>query len=316
MATQTFPKPIILGRRTILRTGGIGSTIYHKIEEVYELSKAKTVGMPPVPPNMTTKDMIVAAEKLKLSYEYYNFAFCGSQGAGSREYPLTNHLPSNFVILGKSSLINGLRNLRNVKMTPNWKHECFDAAPTGETETTIELNYYESAKGDNAMTYVRFWDVPGCGTINCPMQDYFNERSLYVFDALIVVSAGILGEYELNLINAAGACNRPVIVVLSKSEFKAESKARDNFDTTDLSAAEYEAIVQETINEAKKHMQDTLEQAKSTYKSLNVSKIFLVSAVKYRAFLNSDKEIDGLLSFETCDLLVYMLETAKGKRVT
>ena len=200
-------------------------------------------------------------------------------------------------------------------MTPDWKHESSAAAPTGETETTTELNCYESLSGDNAMTYVRLWDVPGCGTINCPMEDYFMKRSLYVFDGLIVASAGILGEYELNLIDAAGACGRPVIVVLTKSELKAESKARDRFDTTDLSTAEYDTIIQETISEAKEHMRDTIEKAKSKYKSLNVSNIFLVSAVKYRAFLGNSKEMDGHLSFETLDLLVYMLEKAKDKRL-
>ena len=83
MATETFPKTIILGRRTILRTGGIGSTIYYKLEAVHELSKAKLTGMPPPPPNMTMQDMQKAAEELHLNYEYYNFAFCGSQGAGN-----------------------------------------------------------------------------------------------------------------------------------------------------------------------------------------------------------------------------------------
>ena len=220
-----------------------------------------------------------------------------------------------FLILGKSSLINSLRKVPNVKKTPDWQHNSSAGAPVGEIETTTELNWYECPQDDNARRYVRLWDVPGCGTLDCPTKNYFIDKHLYVFDCLIMVSAGNLGEYELNLINAAGAAGRMVIVVLSKSELKAESKARDRHDTTDLSVTDYQPIVEDTINEAKAHMQATIEKAKSKYTSLDVSKIFVVSSVKYREFFRNPNEINALLTFQTSKLLVYLLKTAKNKRL-
>lgn len=200
-------------------------------------------------------------------------------------------------------------------MTSDWEHNSSAAAPTGEIETTTEINCYKSAEGDNAMPYARLWDIPGCGTIKCPMQDYFMRKSLYAFDCLIVVSEGTLHEPEMDLIDVAGACNRPVIVVLTKAELKAESKARDTYDTTNVPAAVYELIVLDTIKEAKESMWAMIEEAKSKYRSLKVSEVFVVSPVKYRDFLKSGKEVDALLSFETSKLLVYLLETGIENRV-
>jgi GTPase SAR1 family protein len=222
---------------------------------------------------------------------------------------------NNSAVLGKSTLINSLRNLPNCRQTENWTHDIFLAAPTGEKETTIETNQYGWRTDNAEIKYLRLWDSPGCGTINNRTETYFADRYLYVFYCLIMVTSGSLGEYELKILNDAGAYKRPVVIVLSQSELKAESKARDYYDRTNLSVDEYKPICDETSNEAKENMLDTILKARPDYPSLDVSSVFVVSAVKFRDFLKTNSETDALLSFETSKLLNYLLKEAEAKRI-
>ncbi|CAF3379177.1 unnamed protein product [Rotaria socialis] len=125
--TLAFAAPVLI-------VGAIGATgviVIDYIKKAIQQSRERAPGMPKPPPGecMTApgrskKDMEKAAQELGLKYKYYNFGFCGPQGAG------------------KSSLINSLRDLPNVEKTQDWNHDIFNAAPTGETETTTRLNQY------------------------------------------------------------------------------------------------------------------------------------------------------------------------------
>ena len=66
--------------------GTVVIAIIERVKKEIELSKIKAFGMPPPPPGMKKRHMEDAAEKLKLDYQYYNFVFCGPQGAGGEIY--------------------------------------------------------------------------------------------------------------------------------------------------------------------------------------------------------------------------------------
>jgi hypothetical protein len=66
----------------VLLLGVIGAAVYDQIKEAIERGKKKALGMPQPPPGYSKKDMRNAAKKLGLKYKYYNFGFCGPQGAG------------------------------------------------------------------------------------------------------------------------------------------------------------------------------------------------------------------------------------------
>ncbi|CAF4274380.1 unnamed protein product [Rotaria socialis] len=237
----------------VLIAAANGDTVVNMLDCIKKLIqqiRERAPGMPKPPPGRSKKDMKKAAQELGLKYKYYNFGFCGPQGAD-----------------------------------------------------------------DEAPRYLRLWDIPGCGTIGNRIQNYFNDNHLYVFDCLLMITQGILGEYELRILNEAGACNTPIVIVLSKSELKAESKARCRYDRKDMSATEYQPIVEDTINEAKQHMLDTINKAQASYKSIKISRVFVVSAVKFRDFLKTHTETDALLAFETSELLSYLVAEAKNKRV-
>ncbi|CAF3371442.1 unnamed protein product [Rotaria socialis] len=111
----------------VLIAAANGDTVVNMLDCIKKLIqqiRERAPGMPKPPPGRSKKDMEKAAQELGLKYKYYNFGFCGPQGAG------------------KSSLINSLRDLPNVEKTQDWNHDIFNAAPTGETETTTRLNQY------------------------------------------------------------------------------------------------------------------------------------------------------------------------------
>ena len=71
--------------------GTVVIAIIERVKKEIELSKIKAFGMPPTPPGMKKRHMKNAAEKLKLDYQFYNFAFCGPQGAGGKIYSFSQN---------------------------------------------------------------------------------------------------------------------------------------------------------------------------------------------------------------------------------
>jgi len=97
---------------------------------------------------------------------------------------------------GKSSLINAIVG-----------EELCD---TGPTETTIEKSGPFSKNG------VSFFDLPGCGTIKFPKDDYVEKMGLSSFDFLILVTANRFYENDLFLIEEVKKLKKPIFIVRTK----------------------------------------------------------------------------------------------------
>jgi hypothetical protein len=83
---------------------------------------------------------------------------------------------------GKSSVINALRGIQNSQV---------GAAPTGTTETTQTRSTYHAHESICTTT---LHDLPGGGTRRTPIEDYYNNQKLYLFDLLLVTHSGRLGQ--------------------------------------------------------------------------------------------------------------------------
>uniref|UniRef100_A0A3P8RDF9 IRG-type G domain-containing protein n=1 Tax=Astatotilapia calliptera TaxID=8154 RepID=A0A3P8RDF9_ASTCA len=102
-----------------------------------------------------------------------------------------NNVPLNIAITGasgagKSTFINALRGLSD---------DDERAAPTGVTETTVEVKEYSHPNYPN----VRFWDLPGVGTPNFPSDTYLERVGFEKFDFFIIISASRFTENDMNL---------------------------------------------------------------------------------------------------------------------
>jgi len=60
-----------------------------------------------------------------------------------------------------------------------------NAAKVSMVETTTDTI---SFKHPNIETLV-LWDLPGSGTINHPKETYYEDKTLYAFDVLLIVTA-------------------------------------------------------------------------------------------------------------------------------
>ncbi|KAI7806489.1 interferon-inducible GTPase 5-like isoform X1 [Triplophysa rosa] len=87
---------------------------------------------------------------------------------------------------GKSSFINALRGLSD---------DDKDAAPTGVTETTMEVTKYEHS----GMPNVKIWDLPGIGSPNFKADKYLKEVKFDTYDFFIILSSERFRENDIML---------------------------------------------------------------------------------------------------------------------
>ncbi|XP_063077000.1 interferon-inducible GTPase 5-like [Engraulis encrasicolus] len=98
---------------------------------------------------------------------------------------------------GKSSLVNAIRGLTS---KPNGDATVTAGsawAPTGSVETTKAVNMYPHP----TMPNVRFWDLPGIGSLNFPEKTYLKAVNFKMYDFFMLVSSNRFTETDLKLAN-------------------------------------------------------------------------------------------------------------------
>eukprot|EP01055_Gregarina_sp_Pseudo9_P000764 Gregarina_sp_Pseudo_9__763@NODE_148_length_3952_cov_138_989011_g136_i0_p2_GENE_NODE_148_length_3952_cov_138_989011_g136_i0NODE_148_length_3952_cov_138_989011_g136_i0_p2_ORF_typecomplete_len381_score67_73IIGP/PF05049_13/1_8e03IIGP/PF05049_13/4_2e52MMR_HSR1/PF01926_23/2_5e03MMR_HSR1/PF01926_23/3_9e08FeoB_N/PF02421_18/6_8e08AAA_15/PF13175_6/1_5AAA_15/PF13175_6/0_0059AIG1/PF04548_16/7_8e05RsgA_GTPase/PF03193_16/0_0012RsgA_GTPase/PF03193_16/9_8e02Dynamin_N/PF00350_23/9_1e02Dynamin_N/PF00350_23/0_0012 len=141
----------------------------------------------------------IAAAKRLLGYRdnFYHIAIAGCTGTG------------------KSSLINAMRGLKNTDR---------GAAGVGYVETTMKIQSYEPADPQDK---VRWYDVPGAGTLNIPRWDYFKNQCLYMFDAIILAWDNRLMDTDVAILTHCRNLQIPCFVLRSKCDVALENFRRD-----------------------------------------------------------------------------------------
>jgi GTPase Era involved in 16S rRNA processing len=217
------------------------------------------------------------------------------------------YFQTDIFIIGKSSLINSLRGLPDVDPIVAEQHDELDSALTGETETTQKTRRYGYPIG-HELEFVRFWDHPGCGTQNHPVETYFNDNVLYAYDCVLLVTAGGLGEYEQSIIEAARRYGTDVVIVVNKAELKVDSKIRRlPRNARPLNANDRRMLIQETINEAKESINNALNNIQHEQVP-----VFVVSAWKWYEYQTTGTIDDMEMAIR--QLFEHLMNTALARR--
>ena len=212
-------------------------------------------------------------------------------------------------LVGKSTLINSLRELHDVEAIVEQPYDIFGPALTGEIETTRETQCYGYPDGSD-LEFVRFWDHPGCGTQSQSATNYFERNVLYAYDCVLMITSGSLGEYERGIIEAARKYNTAIVIVVNKADDRVRSKIRRRAPAAGpLNENARTRIIQETIDEAKTNIRQALQNIQQ-----DSVPIFVVSAEKWRCFLETRNPEDMELALEIQPLMECLIHAALDRR--
>ncbi|KAF9226902.1 P-loop containing nucleoside triphosphate hydrolase protein [Gyrodon lividus] len=156
---------------------------------------------------------------------------------------------------GKSSLINAFCGVNN--QDPN-------AAPTGVTETTLEVGRYSDPNyGDRFAWY----DVPGSGTLKIPDWQYFNSQGLYVFDCIVVLFNNRFTMTDQAILTNCRRFKIPTFIVRSKADQHIRNLMKDmGYDSDDDAQGRreelYKATWEQFVTETRLSVKQNLAEAK------------------------------------------------------
>uniref|UniRef100_A0A914W8B5 IRG-type G domain-containing protein n=1 Tax=Plectus sambesii TaxID=2011161 RepID=A0A914W8B5_9BILA len=174
---------------------------------------------------------------------------------------------------GKSSLINAWRRVE--KGEKEW-------AETGSTETTMKIAPYEFPPDKpvfKAMENVILWDIPGASTGTHPSKTYIEDKKLYAFDFVIVLTGQSLTENDMQYANAVASYGVPFAFVRSKCDQNLMSDFEDE-----------EGEVKEADKEHFKAAGTaTFRKYLNNHSALSSSRLYFVSAMALQGKRNYKK---------------------------
>lgn len=148
----------------------------------------------------TAHEFNTALERVQYNKDNFHFAIAGTAGCG------------------KSSLINSFLNLDPKDV---------GAAPTGVTETTLEIGRYPDSGTQPPRPWTVWYDIPGAGTQGVSDSQYFTTQALFVFDIIIVTIGNRLMETDCQIIRSCLQFPIPFFIVRSKSDQEIMNMMRD-----------------------------------------------------------------------------------------
>lgn len=196
----------------------------------------------------TEVEFRAAQKKVQYSESNFHFAIVGKAGCG------------------KSSLINAFLNLKPTDPR---------AAPTGITETTLEICRYPDPGKQAPRSWTVWYDVPGAGTQRIPRLQYFTNQALFVFDIIILAIGDRFEETDCQIIRSCIEFGIPFFIVRSKADQHISNMMRDEdesyqgpFDSGDF----FQSCRQTFIDMSEDMVRGELERA-----GLPVQKVYCVS---------------------------------------
>lgn len=185
----------------------------------------------------TGDEFRAAKEKAQYNPQNFHFAIVGTAGCG------------------KSSLINAFLNLKPTDL---------GAAPTGITETTLEIGRYPDPGTQPPRPWTIWYDVPGAGTQRIPHWQYFTNQALFVFDIIILAIGERFQESDCQIIRSCIEFKIPCFMVRSKSDQTITDMMKDedeDYDGPFDSGEFYQKCRQSMIEVLRKMVSEELQRA-------------------------------------------------------
>ncbi|CAF0900578.1 unnamed protein product [Adineta steineri] len=273
--------------------GGIGGiTLYKLAGPVIDKLKRLFSKPPPFPiqaPDAMTQEIVIRQARERLGMDVvkqYNFGVGGQSGSG------------------KSTFINSIRNLADVKACPELVYRENEAAPVGRgaREVTSEIRRY--LWPNNEFPFIAIWDLPGGGTTRHPSATYFDDNILYAFDSILLLTTSRFTEVDFRIMEKACEYRTPIILVLTKVDQEI-IKEHEDYPEKSLQQA-----IDDVVSELKDAVQQKLRD--DNPKLVDIP-IYAISATKFRKEL-SGQVANDCSSLEMWLLIDYCLQTAYNRR--
>jgi len=201
--------------------------------------------------------------------------------------------------VGKSSLVNGIRGLRN---------KATDAAPVGETDCTKSVKRYK----DPRFPWIVWCDVPGAGTQDRSTARYFEQYGLFLMDFILVVCASRLKELDMEILQRAHHYKIPAALVRSKADEdlrqRAERECDDSSDEEEVKS-QMKRVKKGYVKEVKEDLMKEVEKA-GLQEYITTKNCFLVSAKFMRELMRNSQD---LLALEGLDENSWKYKSAEIK---
>jgi predicted GTPase len=209
-----------------------------------------------------------------------------------------------FIFIGKSTFINAVRNLKDVKPSLAYFYREDESAPVnrGLSEVTTKIRRY--IWPNNEYPHLALWDLPGGNTKTNLTATYVYDKALHAFDCLLLLTTLRFTELDFDIVQQACKCGTPIVLVLTKVDQEVKNELDGN------PGKALEEIINEIVLEFKQSVRRKLCEVNSAL--FNVP-IFAVSATKFRKELNN-QPIDECSSLEMLALLQYCSNAATHRR--
>ena len=143
--------------------------------------------------------------------------------------------------VGKSSIINTLRDLVSPN-EPGWAN----------------VNVFEETKIPRAYEYprnpkIKFWDLPGVGTLLFPRDSYLQKINFKRYDVFVIICAGIFTKKDLWLAREISKIGKQFIFVRSKVHTDVENEKR-------IYSQDPAFDVQRVLDEIRRNCQENLAE--------------------------------------------------------
>lgn len=197
--------------------------------------------------------------------------------------------------------------MKDEKPGPNFVYREDASAPVkrGSAEVTNEIRRYIWPQNENPN--IALWDIPGGGTRRHQTATYFEEKVLYAFDCLLLLTNGRFTELDNDIIKQACDCQTPIVLVMTKVDQEIDNE-REEYPEKPL-----QEVIDDVLQDLKQNVNQKLCEIHSTQFDVP---IYAVAAKQFRKEISNQITNDECSSLEMWPLISYCLSRAQDRRVS
>ena len=182
-----------------------------------------------------------------------------------------------------------------------------ESAPVnrGLTEVTSHIRRYIWPNKEYA--HLALWDLPGGSTNNNRTATYFQDKALYAFDCLLLLSTARFTELDFDIVQQAGNCGTPIVLVLTKVDQEVKNELEENPEKPS------QQIVNEIVSEFKQSARKKLAEVHPALANVPIYQRWAAPAPELSRLLGAGAVYRWSRSRRKTALRVLLLEPEPGE---